>query len=186
MAKFTDHISSDLQEVIEAQHMFFVATAAAEGRINASPKGMDTLRVLGPTTVAYLDYTGSGNETAAHLLADGRITVMLCRFDRTPDIIRLYGRGEVVPRGSERWDELIGTWDVVQGARQLMVVDVESVQSSCGYAVPHMEFVSERTTLTRYWDGQGGDEGAVAYRADRNMTSIDGLATPAMDVGSRS
>lgn len=181
MATFTDHIDGTLRAVIEAQPVFFVATAAAGARINCSPKGMDTLRVLDEATIAYLDWTGSGNETAAHLLADGRITVMVCRFDRTPDIIRMYGTGRVVQRGSTEWDELAGNWAIEPGARQLIVIDVTSVQSSCGYAVPVMEFVEERQTLRRYAERKGED-GMVAYRAERNTTSIDDLPTPPMDV----
>lgn len=183
MSKFVDSISDDLRTVIEAQPMFFVATAAADGRINVSPKGLDTLRVIDATTVAYLDMTGSGNETAAHLLADGRITVMLCRFDSKPDIIRLYGAGRVVARGSDEWAAMIERWAPGPGARQIMVVDVDSVQTSCGYAVPRMELVAERDTLARYWEAKGGHDEAVTYREQRNKVSIDGLPAPAMDVG---
>lgn len=184
MANFTDHIDDDLRLVLEAQPVFFVATAPPEGRINCSPKGMDTLRVLDERTVAYLDLTGSGNETAAHLLADGRITVMFCRFDRTPDIIRLYGRGRVIGRGTSGWEELIGRFDDVgPGARQLIVVDVDSVQSSCGFAVPVLELVEERDTLRRFAASRGED-GMRAYRADRNTRSIDGLPTPELDPSS--
>lgn len=180
MGQLQPSIDDDLRAVIEAQPVFFVSTAPPEGRINCSPKGMDTFRVLDANTVAYLDYTGSGNETAAHLLADGRITVMFCRFDRTPDIIRLYGNGRVVAVESDEWDELARSWDVGPGARQAIVVDVEAVQSSCGYAVPVMELVEERTTLTR-WAEQRGEEGLREYRARKNRTSIDGLPAPATD-----
>lgn len=183
MADFHDAISDELRAVIEAQPVFFVATAPpGDGRISCSPKGMDTLRVLDATTIAYLDHTGSGNETAAHLLHDGRITVMLCRFDRTADIIRLYGRGRVVPLGSDEFGSLADHFEVAPGARQVIVVDVESVQTSCGYAVPVMELVEERTTLTR-WAERKGEEGLREYRATRNATSIDGLSTPPLDVG---
>ena len=182
MSDWTDHIDDDLRAVIEAQHVFFVATATADSRINLSPKGMDTLRVLGPTTVAYLDYTGSGNETATHIAHDGRLTMMLCRFDRKPDIIRLYGRGRTVPRGSAEWDDLEHHWEVGPGARQLIVLDVDDVQTSCGYAVPLMEFVADRQSLTRYAENKGED-GMRAYRAERNHTSIDGLAAPPTEVG---
>lgn len=180
MGQLKPSIDDDVRTVIEAQPMFFVATAPPEGRINCSPKGMDTFRVLDANTVAYLDYTGSGNETAAHLLADGRVTVMFCRFDRTPDIIRLYGRGRVVAVDSDEWDDLARLWDVGPGARQAIVVDVESVQSSCGYAVPVMELVEERTTLRR-WAAKRGTEGLREYRARKNRTSIDGLPAPATD-----
>lgn len=183
MASFDDSIDDELRAAVESQPVFFVATAPPAGRINCSPKGMDTLRVLDPTTVAYVDLTGSGNETAAHIVADGRVTVMVCRFDRPPDIIRLYGHGRVVARDSGEWDELIEHWDeVLPGARQLIVVDVDSVQSSCGYAVPVMELVEERQTLRRWAETRGGD-GLREYRAERNATSIDGLPTPALDGG---
>lgn len=183
MSDWTDHIDDDLRAVIEAQHVFFVATATADSRINLSPKGLDTLRVIDETTVAYLDYTGSGNETATHIAHDGRLTMMLCRFDRKPDIIRLYGTGTVVPRGSAAWDELSPRWDVGPGARQLILLDVESVQTSCGYAVPVMEFVEDRQSLTRYAENKGED-GMREYRAKKNTASIDGLASPPTEVAS--
>lgn len=176
MATFTDHIGDDLAEVITQQPVFFVSTAAAEGRINCSPKGMDTFRVLDPTTVAYLDYTGSGNETAAHLAADGRITIMLCRFDRRPDIIRLYGRGRVVARGTTEWEALAHHWDVGPAARQLIVAELTSVQESCGYAVPVMELVEPRGTYPSYAARMSAEKVADTWRA--NATSIDGLAAP--------
>ncbi len=181
MASFTDRIDDELAAVLTAQPVFFVATAPPEGRINCSPKGMDTLRVLDDRRVAYLDLTGSGNETAAHLLADGRVTLMVCRFDRTADIVRVYGRGRVVARESAEWDELVDHWDeVLPGARQLIVVDVDSVQSSCGYAVPVMALVEERQTLRR-WAERRGEDGLREYRAERNAVSIDGLPVPATD-----
>lgn len=181
MASFTDRVDDGLADVLTTQPVFFVATAPPEGRINCSPKGMDTLRVLDERRVAYLDLTGSGNETAAHLLADGRVTLMVCRFDRTADIVRVYGRGRVVPRDSAEWDELIGHWDeVLPGARQLVVVDVDTVQSSCGYAVPVMALVEERRTLRR-WAERRGEDGLREYRAERNAVSIDGLPVPPTD-----
>lgn len=181
MASFTDRVDDELAAVLTAQPVFFVATAPPEGRINCSPKGMDTLRVLDDRRVAYLDLTGSGNETAAHLLADGRVTLMVCRFDRTADIVRVYGRGRVVARDSAEWDELVDHWDeVLPGARQLIVVDVDSVQSSCGYAVPVMALVEERQTLRR-WAERRGEDGLREYRAERNAVSIDGLPVPATD-----
>lgn len=181
MADWTDRIDDDLRAVIEAQHVFFVATATADSRINLSPKGMDTLRVLDDTTVAYLDYTGSGNETATHVVHDGRLTMMLCRFDRKPDIIRLYGRGRLVPRGGEEWAELAHHWEVGPGARQLIVLDVEDVQTSCGYAVPVMEFVEDRQSLIKYAQNKGED-GMREYRAKKNTASIDGLPSPPSEV----
>jgi hypothetical protein len=162
---------------IEKQHVFFVATAAPASRINLSPKGLDSLRVLDAHTVVYLDLTGSGNETAAHLKADGRLTVMFCAFEGPPLILRLYGRGRVLPRGGGEYEALISArFDGVEqtGARQMIQLDVDRVQTSCGYAVPNMAFKAERQGLDAWADNKGPD-GLVAYRARHNQVSIDGL-----------
>ena len=135
MAKFYAELNTDLRDFIARQHLFFTATAA-EGRINLSPKGMDSFRCLDEHNVAYLDVTGSGNETAAHLRADGRITLMFCSFDTQPVILRLYGQGRVIrPRDAE-WHALSGHFPPLTGSRQIMLIRVESVQTSCGYGVP--------------------------------------------------
>lgn len=179
MGSFFDSLSEEVQAWISQQHIFFVATAprSDEGRINLSPKGHDCLRVLDANTVAYLDMTGSGNETSAHIAENGRVTFMWCAFDGSPDIIRAYGRGEVVLKGTPRWDELIGNFELLPGARQIIVNHIEQVQSSCGYAVPFFDYQSDRETLMR-WATNKGDDGLEKYQNQKNMQSIDGLPTP--------
>ena len=150
MAKFYPHLDDGLQKFIGEQKMFFTATAPAEGRINLSPKGMDTLRCLDDRTVAYLDLTGSGNETAAPLAADGRMTIMMCSFAESPLILRLYGRGRVVRPGDAEWDALRPHFPVLPGERQIVVLDLESAQTSCGFAVPVYELKGERQMLVEW------------------------------------
>jgi hypothetical protein len=178
MGTALESLSPELRAFIEAQHVFFVATAplGRNGHVNLSPKGMDTFRVLSPDRVAYLDLTGSGNETAAHLLENGRVTVMFCAFEGNPKILRLYGRGRVEPPGSTEWAELSALFPALPGARQLVVVDVTRVQTSCGFGVPVMRFESNRDTLVR-WAESKGDEGLRQYREKKNRSSIDGLPT---------
>jgi hypothetical protein len=179
MGNALESISPELRAFIESQHVFFVASAPLEpgGHVNLSPKGMDTFRVLGPNRVAYLDLTGSGNETAAHLLENGRVTVMFCAFEGKPVVLRLYGRGRVVRPGSSDWAELSPLFPALPGARQFIVVDVTRVQTSCGFGVPVMRFEAERDTLVR-WAESKGDEGLRQYREKKNRASIDGLPTP--------
>ena len=147
MSKFFDQLTPELIEFFGAQPVFFVATAAPEGRINLSPKGMDTFRVLDEKRIAYLDLTGSGNETAAHLLCDGRITVMFCSFDKTAEIARIYGRGAVIHPSDERWPQLIANFPQLPGVRQVMEISVESAMTSCGHAVPRLSELTPRDTL---------------------------------------
>jgi hypothetical protein len=176
MARFYASLTPDLCDFIRRQHVFFTASAATDGRVNLSPKGMDTFRILAEDTVAYLDLTGSGNETAAHLLRDGRLTVMFCSFDEKPLILRLYGRGRVVrPRDAE-WAELIGRFIEKPGQRQIVMLRVESVQTSCGFGVPRYELATERDTL-RQWSDKKGPDGIREYWAQKNQTSIDGFET---------
>ena len=156
--------------------MFFVATAPAggDGHVNLSPKGYDTLRVLSPTCVAYLDLTGSGVETIAHVRDNGRITLMACAFTGNPRISRIFGRGTVNPLGTSRFDELASEFPALPGRRSIIEVEVERVTTSCGYAVPLMDLVDERDRL-RAWADKKGDDGIVAYWASKNAESIDGL-----------
>ncbi len=180
MADFTDHITDKHADFIKAQPMFFTATACAEGRINLSPKGMDCFRVLGPNLCGYLDVTGSGNETSAHLKHDGRITVMFNSFTRNALILRLYGKGRVVRPHHEAFEKLAAHFPVLPGARQIILVDVESVQTSCGYGVPEMELKGERQTLKKWAEGKG-EEGIELYQRQKNVTSIDGFDSGLMD-----
>lgn len=176
MAQFFDALEPDHEKALADAPVFFVATAAPQGRINLSPKGMDTLRVLSPSQIAYLDLTGSGNETAAHILADNRITLMICSFTRTALILRVYGRARSVQPGDAEWGGLIGHFPDIAGTRQIFVIDVESVQTSCGYAVPQMELRAERQTLVK-WAENKGQQGLTEYRFTKNQVSIDGLPT---------
>jgi hypothetical protein len=179
MAKFYDSIPEELAEFIRRQHVFFVASAplSASGRINISPKGMDTFRILSANRVAYLDLTGSGNETSAHLSENGRITFMFCAFEGKPMILRLYGSGRTVLEGDAEWAQLKGLFPDLAGARQIIVADVTQVQTSCGYAVPFMDFKEERDQLVK-WCETKGKEKIRTYWREKNVRSIDGLPTP--------
>lgn len=173
MAEFFDALNADHNAFIARQPVFFVATAARDARINLSPKGMDVFRVLGPNRVAYLDLGGSGNETQAHLAADGRITIMFCAFDNPALILRLYGRGAFHVLGEPGFDALAGHFPRLAGTRQIFDIGVDSVQASCGWAVPRMTFERERDTLVRYHAQQDPAE-RLAKIAGRDR-SIDGL-----------
>lgn len=179
MAKLYDTITPELAEFIARQPLFFVASAplSAEGHVNLSPKGLDCLRVLSMQQVAYLDLTGSGNETSAHLAENGRITFLFCAFDGAPQILRLYGQGRVVLPGDDEWPSLSARFSSLPGVRQIVVADIERVQTSCGFAVPLMDFVGQRDTLVR-WAETRGEEALLRYQQEKNVTSIDGLPAP--------
>lgn len=163
-------------EFIGEQQMFFVGTAAAKGRVNVSPKGMDTFRVLSPTEVAWLNLTGSGNESAAHVLDNPRMTVMFCSFDKQPLIMRLYGKAEVVHSRDAKWPALLALFPEDVGARQVFRLQLELVLTSCGYGVPRYELLGERPTLKK-WSQKHGREGIEQYWRDKNVTSLDGSNT---------
>lgn len=175
MAKVFEVIDERLTVFCESAPVFFVATAPTSGgHVNVSPKGLDTFRVIGPTEVAYLDLTGSGIETVAHLRADGRITLMFCAFAGPPSIVRLYGRGEAVLRDDPRFEGLAARFPERAGARCVIRVDVDRISDSCGFAVPLMDMVGPRPTLDKFNAAKG--EGALAEaRARYNAESIDGL-----------
>jgi hypothetical protein len=176
MGRVTDRIDEATTAWIDAQPMFFVATApTAGGHVNISPKGLDSLRVLNEKEIAYLDVTGSGAETIAHLRDDGRITLMWNAFDGPARILRVYGRGHVCLPGSARFEELITLFDERRGIRSVITVDVERVQDSCGFGVPRMTFVENRTEMDS-WVGRRSDDDIAEYRREKNSTSIDGLA----------
>ncbi len=179
MSKFYKQLNSVLREFIQEQHVFFVATAPKSGRINLSPKGADTFRILDDDRVAYVDTTGSGNETAAHLLDDGRLTLMFCSFGENPLILRLYGRGQMLHSGDVVWPGLLQRFPTFPGIRQILVMHIESVQTSCGYSVPRFEYKGERDTYERWAEKKGAD-GLAAYQSEKNRTSIDGLPTGLM------
>ena len=184
MAKMFPRIEPPLQDFIERQHIFFTASAAANSRINLSPKGSDCLRVIDPNQVAYLDQTGSGNEAAAHLRADGRLTVLFCAFEGPPMILRLYGTGHSLPHGSAGYANLIATtFDnaAPPGARQIVVLDVDLVQTSCGYSVRLYDYKEDRPTL-KNWADRKGPDGIRDYWREKNTASIDGLPTGMLEV----
>ena len=179
MGKTYDYVTPDLREFILAQKVFFVATAPldAGGHVNLSPKGLDCFRVLSERRVGYLDLTGSGNETSAHLAENGRITFMFCAFDGPPNVLRLYGRGRTVLPGTPEWDALAPQFPRYPGARQVLLADIDRVMTSCGFAVPNYDFRGDRDTLVR-WAETRGPEALERYRREKNARSIDGIPTP--------
>ena len=175
MATAYDSISDDMRRFIDDQHVFFVATAPAEGgHVNLSPKGRNAFRVLGPDRVAYLDLIGSGAETLAHLRQNGRITFMFCAFEGRPRIVRVYGAGRAHLPGDARFAELLPLFEERRGTRSIVEVEVDRTADSCGFSVPLMDYVEDRTTLDR-WVDQKTDTELQAYRAKNNRLSIDGL-----------
>ena len=180
MGRFYDHIPEQLVEWLEAQPVFFVASAplGEDGHVNVSPKGGDTFRVLDASTVAYLDLTGSGAETTAHLRENGRLTIMFCAFDGKPNIVRLFGQAKTVLPGHADFDNLATQFPANPGTRGVVHLVVEKVGTSCGYGVPLMQLVGPRTILDEWAERKTHDE-MSAYRATKNASSIDGL--PAFD-----
>ena len=179
MADFFDALSEDHVAMIAKQPIFFVATVAEGARINLSPKGYDSFCVLSPRRVAYLDLGGSGNETHAHLTADGRITVMFCNFQQPALILRIYGKGKPVLPQDAGWEELASHFTLLPGTRQIFDIEVESVQTSCGWGVPFMAFDRERPTLKKAHAQSDPDEWAAKHAL--RIASIDGLPTRATD-----
>ena len=176
MGKKLDRITPDLKAFIEKQKLFFVGTAAAEGRVNISPKGMDSFRVLGDNQVVWMNLTGSGNETAAHLLKNKRMTILFCAFEGKPLILRLYGDAKIYHQRDEEFHGYRKLFPKNLGTRQIILMDVDLVQKSCGFAVPIMDFKEERTTLNAWAEKQGRDK-IEQYWSDRNTQSIDGFET---------
>lgn len=176
MGKQFPEITDRFSTFIAAQSMYFVATAASDGRVNLSPKGLDSLRVLGPNRVAWLNLTGSGNETSAHLLDNPRMTLMFCSFDREPLILRLYGTAREVQPNDPDWDELYREFPPHVSARQIYDMTVDLVQTSCGFGVPLMSVESERVLLDT-WAEKKGPEGVAEYWQQKNLSSIDGMPT---------
>lgn len=182
MAQTFESITEAMTSFVERQHIFFVATAprSDDGRVNLSPKGLDAFRILGPNRVAYLDLTGSGAETIAHLRENGRITFMFCAFEGKPDIIRFYGTGSVHRPGDAEFAQLAPLFGEHRGIRSVITADIDRTSSSCGFAVPLMDFVEQRDTLTTFWKNKS-DEGLAAYWAEKNDRSIDGLPAVTVD-----
>ena len=165
-----------LKNFIENQKIFFVGTARTSGTVNVSPKGMDTFRIVNNNKIVWLNLTGSGNETAAHLLENNRMTIMFCSFEKTPLILRLYGKAQIYHENDQIYKEQIGLFRDFTGARQIIEMDINLVQTSCGYAVPLMEFKEERTQLNES-DIKKGRAGVKKYWEDRNTLSLDGFKT---------
>jgi hypothetical protein len=176
MSKFYEQITAELRDFINQQKVFFTATAPVQGRINLSPKGMDTFKCLNSQKVAYLDLTGSGNETSGHLQENGRITIMMCSFSEQPLILRLYGQGSLILPKNPEWETLLSAFPETPGTRQIIVVELESIQTSCGYGVPIYDFREERPTL-KNWAKNKGETELKKYWMAKNQTTIDGLPT---------
>ena len=169
-------LNDKLTDFISAQKIFFVGTAAHSGSVNVSPKGMDSLRVLGPNRVLWLNVTGSGNETAAHLLDTPRMTLMFCAFNGDPLIYRVFGKARAIHEGDSNWAELRSLFGDIPGARQIIDLDIELTQSSCGFGVPLMDLVGQRDMLPA-WADKKGEDGLRSYWRERNALSIDGRPT---------
>lgn len=179
MAKQFAEIDDARAAFIECQKIFFTASASGDSHVNLSPRSTGHLHILGPNEVAYLDLTGSGSETAAHVKAGGRLTIMLCAFEGPPLILRLYGRGRIAFKGSIEYESFLQRFNGGSeplGARQIVFLDIDLVQTSCGYGVPLFNHAGERDVLDR-WAEKKGEEGLVAYRQEKNVTSLDGLLT---------
>ena len=171
-----DALSEQHIKFIEAQHMFFSGSAAPTGRVNISPKGMDSLRILGPNRILWRNFTGSGNETAGHLAQSDRMTLMWCSFTRQPMILRAYGTARTIHPRDADWDTLSAHFPPQLGMRQIYDMSVEMVQKSCGYAVPFFEHAGDRDTL-KHWAQDKGEDGIRTYWAERNSTTLDGTPT---------
>lgn len=176
MAQRFSEISEKIQTFIEAQKLFFVGTAAADGHVNVSPKGMDSLRILATNRVVWLNVTGSGNETAAHMLENPRMTLMFAAFEGNPLILRLYGNARCIHKGEEDWAELSALFPEIPGARQIFDVAIDIVQTSCGMSIPFYNYVGERDQL-KNWAVKKGDAGIKDYWKEKNQWSLDGKPT---------
>lgn len=176
MGKRLAEITDELKTFIEEQKIFFVATATEDSRINLSPKGMDSLRIIDKNRIVWLNVTGSGNETAAHIQENSRMTLMFTAFSDTPMILRLYGHAQVVHKNDATWNDLFTLFKPLPGARQIFDVKIDLVQTSCGMAVPYFDFVGEREQL-KQWATKKGKEGITRYWQDRNQVSLDGKPT---------
>lgn len=176
MARFDTRLNERLREFLLRQHIFFTASAPDQGRINLSPKGLDSFRILDDQTVGYLDLTGSENETAAHIAENGRVTMMFCSFQDKPLIVRLYGRGEVVRPRDASFEELRQRFPTYPGQRQIILLHIDSIMSTCGFAVPYFEYRGERDNLIEFACNMG-EEKMDQYRREKNQQSIDGQPT---------
>lgn len=181
MGQLYNEITPELGDWITQQHLFFVATAPidTDHHVNCSPKGMDTFRIMGPCRVGFLDLTGSGAETIAHLRENGRITMMFCAMNGTPKIVRLYGKGQFLTPSSAGWAENLARFPDHSGVRSIIVVDLDRISESCGYGVPKYQYIEDRPTLEN-WAQKKGRDGLRDYQQEKNLRSIDGL--PSLDI----
>ena len=180
MAKRLTEISPELKEFILNQKVFFVGTAANEGRVNISPKGMDTFRVIDPIKIVWLNLTGSGNETAAHLIKNNRMTIMFCAFAEKPIILRLYGTANIYHPRDKAYHKYVDLFPKIAGARQIIEMELDLVLTSCGFAIPFMDFKEERTQL-KAWAEKQGEERLEKYRKEKNTLSLDDFETNILD-----
>lgn len=180
MAKFYNELNPKLQEFIEKQKVFFVGTAAPEGAINVSPKGMDSLRISHSKQLAWLNLTGSGNETAAHLNETPRMTLMFCAFEGNPMILRVYGKARAIHSQDEEWSKWNSKFPTMPGARQIFILNIDQVQTSCGFGVPLLQYTGDRDQLIN-WAERKGEAGVKEYWKENNQTSIDGKPTKIFD-----
>jgi hypothetical protein len=176
MGKRSEHITEELQKFIQKQHLFFVGTAAPTGTVNISPKGLDSLRVIDEHTIVWRNLTGSGNETAAHLLQSNRMTIMFCDFIDKPKILRLYGSAVIYHTQDDKFNEYIGLFPENNGSRQIIKMNIDLVQVSCGFAVPIMEYKQDRSILVD-WAKDKSTEGIKDYWKEKNTKSIDNFPT---------
>lgn len=179
MGKVYSSILPKHEEFIKKQRIFFVGSAplSADGHVNLSSKGHDVLRIFSPNEVAYLDLTGSGNETSAHLIDNGRMTFMFLAFEGPPMILRLYGKGKVVLPDSPEWNDMAKHFDILPGYRQIIHAKIETVKTSCGFSVPFYSYMGERDTLQQ-WAINKSEQGLEEYRKEKNTISMDGIVTP--------
>jgi hypothetical protein len=180
MGQIYSEISDKLKQFIEEQKIFFVGTATADSRINISPKGMDSLRVISNNRIVWLNVTGSGNETSAHIQENPRMTLMFVAFSGEAMILRLYGNAQVIHKNDPQWDALFSLFNPIPGARQIFDLTVDLVQTSCGIAVPLFDYVAEREQL-KNWALKKGEKGIKAYWQERNQVSLDGKLTNIME-----
>ncbi len=176
MGKKYSEIDDKIKAFIQAQKLFFVGTAAADGRVSVSPKGIDTFRIIDKNRIAWLNLSGSGNETAAHLLENSRMTIMFCAFEGSPNILRLYGKARAYHPRDPEWQDLMPLFPALPGARQIIDMQLELLQNSCGMAVPYFDYQGERNELLK-WAEDLGDAGIQKYWEDKNQLSLDGKAT---------
>jgi len=181
MATKFDSINKAHKEYIEKQKMFVIGSAGADGFINVSPKGMDTFKIVDENTVVWLNHTGSGNETSAHVQENGRMTIMFNSYDKNPLILKLYGKASVIHNADSRWDEMAAYFEEFVGSRQFFEMKVELVLTSCGFGVPQYEYIGDRNKMLQKWGEKKGPDGIKTYWAEKNAVTLDGVETKVIE-----